>query len=141
MPRMTIAEIRALPEPGERPETPAETLRRKFPHDLWELVRNRIVMGYARYGAGRTAWAERVIADPADVSFARLVSKLIQFRRTGNMEFLVDVVTYACLIWRFGDGLHFRAVERHEIAELKAEADALAPMVLRMMETGDASPA
>lgn len=65
-------------------------------------------------------------------------------RKWGNLEFLVDVVTYACLIWRFGDGLHFRAVERHEVAELKAEADALAPRVLRMMRDGendDAPPA
>lgn len=139
--RIKISDIRALPEQWEAKELPPQTLRRKFPHDLWELVRNRMLMGFARYASGRrSVWQEQALMEPTNVTLTRLVSKLIQFTKTRNLEFLVDVVVYACLIWRWGDDsrLHFRAVERHEVADLKASADALAPSIVRAMETIDA---
>lgn len=128
----SIAEIRAWPEFGEARELPPQTLARKFPRDLWELIRNRMLMGYERYGAGRSAWKEQVINDPLPVTLTRMLSKFLQFLWTRNLEFLVDVMVYGCLIWRFGGDrrLHFEAVERHNIAEMKKAADALAARLM-----------
>ena len=128
-----IDQVRALPDQFEQPETSGETIRRKMPFDLVDLVRNRMLMGARRYGGGRSIWKEQVINDPLPVTLSRMHSKFLQFLWTRNLEFLVDVVVYAFLIWRFGDDrrLHFEAVERHNIAEMKAAADAMAAEWIR----------
>lgn len=136
MERLTVGEVLALPEHGEAPETPAQTIRRKFPHDLWELVKHRLLVGYARYCAGRRGTMhEQALMEDTEKTATRLLSKFIQFVHTGNLEFLVDVVTYSCLIWRWGSWpwLHFRAVERHEVADLKDKADSLAAQLMRVI--------
>ena len=88
-------------------------------------------MGYARYGAGYSAINEQIIMDSRETTEIRILSKFIQFVKTGNLEFLIDVVTYCCLLWRWGDHTtYFKAVERHEVAELKAHCDALAKKLI-----------
>lgn len=133
---MKISDIRALPESWEKPETPAQTIYRKFPHDLIDYVKNRMQVGYYRYCAGRRSVInEQACMEPTEKTAERLLSKFIQFVHTGNLEFLVDVVTYSCLIWRWGSWpwMHFVSVERHEVEELKNRADFLASRLMRVI--------
>lgn len=129
---MNIKDIRNLPEANEQNELPPQTIYRKYAADLTDLIKNRLLVGYARYGAGRSAWKEQVINDHIDVTLERMLSKLIQFIWTFNLEFLVDIVVYSYLIWRFGahPKLHFEAVERHNIQDMKSKADKYSKQLL-----------
>ena len=119
---MRIKDIRDMRE--GLAETVHQIIQRKFPEDLIRLVKNRMIMGYFRYGIMFDAYKERALMEPSDVTIVRALSKFIQFIKTKNLEFAVDVVVYLCLLWRWSDDkLYFKAVERHEVEELKTQSD------------------
>lgn len=120
--KLTIKDIRDLRT--ELPETVREILARKFPDDIVTLIKNRMIMGYFRYGVMYDSYKERALMEPSDVTIVRALSKFIQFIKTKNLEFAVDVVVYIFLLWRWSDDkLYFKSVERHEVEELKAQSD------------------
>lgn len=124
--RLSVSDVRELPAGDEWPDTEPAIIHRNFPYDLWELVQNRMVVGRMNYGHGKSKWHEPVMRMSTHRLIVSMHSKFLQFLWTRNLEYLVDVVTYACMIWRWGEDsrLHFKSTERHDAVELRSAADA-----------------
>jgi len=96
----------------ERPRCPtgAEHWQRMGGDSACELLRNRLEMGGIRYLRGLTEL-------PTNRDQAELVQRargcLEKFDATENTEFLLDLVNYALLLWRY-HGSGFSPVDRSE---------------------------
>lgn len=72
-------------------DTPDKILARDFSNKFVQLMKNRIVVSHYKYG-----WVSDTYPDLAD-AVASLEQRLKLYKRTGNLEFLVDVGNFAMI--------------------------------------------
>lgn len=71
--------------------TPEQILRQDFSEDFVQKMRNRIVVSHYKYG-----WMKDTYPELAD-AVACLEERLELFKKTGNLEHLVDVANFAMI--------------------------------------------
>ena len=107
-----------LPENELRAAPPLEDLRASEWDPTFErLMRNRLVMGairYGRMGEGGKPRYDRV---------GSMIKRILEFRKSGNKELLVDVANLCMLEFVEGDhpAAHFYAKAEGEHVETKTE--------------------
>lgn len=77
--------------------------------EFWELMKNRVIVGYHKYGP--------VCERHHEYDFLENVrERMRQYEKTGNTEFLVDAANFLMFEFMYPshpDG-HFRATDSHE---------------------------
>lgn len=71
--------------------TPEQILRRDFSDDFTQKMKNRIVVSHYKYG-----WIQDSYPEIAD-AIASLEERLELYKKTGNLEHLVDVSNFAMI--------------------------------------------
>ncbi len=87
--------------------TPEEILAKEFSEEFVQGMRNRIVVGFLRYGPSK----QNVKIKAAVVW---LEERLEMYQKTGNTEFLVDIANFAMLEFMFPSHqeAHYHAGDR-----------------------------
>lgn len=85
-------------------------LKRDFSEDFVQKMRNRIVVSHYKYGWMRDSYPE--LAD----AIASLEERLELFKKTGNLEHLIDVANFAMIEYMYPKhaNAHFRATDSNE---------------------------
>lgn len=88
----------------EKPMAAAEIVRQKLSPDFITAMRNRVLVGAARYSGGAGQFESK---ESGDSFVERARQKLNLFEKTRNAEYLVDIAVYANLLYLFDDRRHF----------------------------------
>lgn len=73
---------------------PEEILRREFPEDFVVKMKNRIVVSHYKYG-----WMSDTYPEIGD-AIASLEERLDLYKKTGNLEHLIDVANFAMIEYK-----------------------------------------
>ncbi len=136
MDRMKIKDIRRLGSP-KRVLSMYEHIKNVWPEDLIDLCKKYIYQGYLRYGADFDVWYEQFRIESSHHTLARALIKLLMAIRTGNTEYLIDVINYCVFVWSWPDHtMYFKHTSSDSTQELFFEARKLSDEMLRKLWTG-----
>jgi hypothetical protein len=92
------------------PHNPAWLYRSQWVGEFEHLMRNRLVMGYLRYGP----MTGKPVAGHTEKYTDYIRAKLHAYVITGNTEMLVDLANLAMMEFVMGDhpNKHFKAIDR-----------------------------
>lgn len=97
------------------PVTPEDILRRDFSEDFVKKMKNRIVVSHYKYG-----WMAETYPEIGD-AMASLEERWALYKKTGNLEHLIDVGNFAMIEYMF---------PRHPNAHFEAEDSDKSPGIV-----------
>lgn len=97
------------------PTCPEDILKRDFSEDFVQKMRNRIVMSHYKYG-----WMSETYPEIGD-AIASLEERLELYKKTGNLEHLIDVGNFAMIEYMR---------PRHKNAHFEAEDSEKSPGIV-----------